>query len=65
MITKHSFNYGMVYLPNDACIMKEGYLEKWEYSGSGSYVTLVFADGFMVKAGVSVVYLLHKDEEES
>lgn len=64
MITKHSFNYGMVYLPN-GCIMKEGYLEKWEYSGSGSYVTLVFADGFMVKAGVSVVYLLHKDEEES
>ena len=43
MITKHSFNYGMVYLPN-GCIMKEGYLEKWEYSGSGSYVTLVFPE---------------------
>lgn len=32
MITKHEFNYGMVYLPN-GCMMKEGYLEKWEYSG--------------------------------
>ena len=48
MITKHSFNYGMVYLPN-GCIMKEGYLEKWEYSGSGSYVTLVFADVLWLK----------------
>lgn len=62
MITKHEFNYGMVYLPN-GCMMKEGYLEKWEYSGN--YVALVFADGFMVKAGVNVVYLLHKNEEES
>ena len=33
------------------------------FAGSGSQK--VFADGFMVKAGVSVVYLLHKDEEES
>lgn len=62
MITKHEFNYGIVYLPN-GCMMKEGYLEKWEYSGN--YVALVFADGFMVKTGVNVVYLLHKDEEES
>ena len=62
MITKHELNYGMVYLQNGS-IMKEGYLEKWEYSGN--YATLVFADGFMVRAGVNVIYLLHKDEEES
>ena len=62
MITKNEFNYGRVYLPNGS-MMKEGYLEKWAYAGT--YITLVFADGFMVKAGVSVVYLLHKDEEES
>ena len=56
MITKHSFNYGMVYLPN-GCIMKEGYLEKWEYSGSGSYVTLVSASLKLRPSGIPTALL--------
>lgn len=62
MTTKHALNYGMVYLPN-GCMMKEGYLERWEYYENSA--TLVFVDGVIVKASVNAIYLLHKDEEGS
>lgn len=63
-VIKDGFNYATVYLPN-ASIVHEGYLRHWETSLHGTYITLEFGDGCIMKTGVNNVYITHKDVEES
>lgn len=53
-------NYAKVYLLNSS-IIKEGYLKNWEFDIHHSTVTLWFNDGFVLRAGVNNVFMMHKD----
>jgi len=63
-VIKDGFNYAEVYLPNTSR-WHEGYLKHWEVSLQGTYITLEFGDGCVVKTGFTNVYLTHKDVKES
>ena len=59
-VTKNELNYAKIYLMNGS-LLREGYLQSWEFGGNYTTVKLWFSDGFVVQTSVNYVFMFHMD----
>ena len=59
-VTKNELNYAKIYLMNGS-LLREGYLQSWEFGDNYTTVTLWFSDGFVVRTSVNYVFMFRMD----